>query len=109
MRTLSCLLLTLAALTSIHAADEKPAKKKPTVSGKVEFARKPTFADGTVVMIQVQDTSIADRKAVVLGEKVIKNPKAGPIEFEIEYDGDRIKPRGRYSISCRITLDGKLL
>jgi uncharacterized lipoprotein YbaY len=106
MRVLLCLLLMFCVSA---LAEDRPAKEKPKVSGSVEFKDKVKFEEGTKVTIQVQDTSIADKKAEVLGEKVI-NPKKTPIEFEIEYDGSKIKPRGRYTISCRITdKDGKLL
>src|SRR5262249_7669943 len=96
------------ALCAVCAADEKP-KEKPKVSGTVEFAQKPTFPEGTEVKIQVLDVSIADEKADVLGEKIIKDPKNTPIEFEVEYDEEKVKRKGRYPVSCRITHKGKLL
>lgn len=107
MRSLTFLLLL--ALCAVGLADEKKPKEKPKVSGTVEFARKPTLPEGTEVKIQVLDVSIADAKATVLGEKVITDPKATPIDFEVEYDGDKIKDKGRYSVSCRISHKGKLL
>jgi putative lipoprotein len=106
MRLLSGLLLVVVCLPA--SAEDKP-KEKPRVTGAIEFKQKPTFLEGTEVKIQIQDVSIADAKAVVLGEKIIKDPKKTPIAFEVEYDGDKIKQNGRYSITCRITHKGKLL
>lgn len=110
MRTLFCLVLSLLILSPLCADEkDKPAKKKPTITGQVEFAKKPEFEKGTEVKIQVRDTSIADAKAVLIGEQILKDPKGGPIAFEVEYDGDKVKQGRRYSISCRITHKGKLI
>src|SRR5262245_52294232 len=106
-------LALLVALAAAGRADQtdpaKPPPKKPTVTGEVTFKDKPTFAKGTEVTIQVQDVSLAGGKAVVLGKKVIKDPMKTPIPFEVEYDGGKIKPRDRISLSVRITLGKKLL
>lgn len=106
MRASCCLLLI--ALSVAASADEKP-KEKPKVTGKVVFAKRPTFPEGAEVKIQVQDVSIADKAADVLGEKLIKGPKLAPIPFEVEYDASKVRDGGRYSLSCRITHGGKLL
>jgi uncharacterized lipoprotein YbaY len=105
-------LALLAALTvTARAEADDPAKpaKKPTLTGEVTFKDTPTFEEGTEVVIQVQDTSRADAKAVVLGTKTIKDPKKAPIAFEVEYDDSKIKPRDRISLSVRISHKGKLL
>jgi putative lipoprotein len=106
MRLLSGLFLVIVCLPA--SAEDKP-KEKPKVTGTVEFKQKPTLPEGTEVKMQILDVSIADAKAVVLGEKIIKDPDKTPIAFEVEYDGDKIKQKGRYSISCRISHKGKLL
>src|SRR5262245_3264728 len=87
----------------------KPPAKKPTVSGEITFKDMPNFEKGTEVLIQVQDTSRAGAKAVVLGKATLKDPKKTPIAFTVEYDDSSIKPRDRISLSVRISLKGKLL
>ena len=104
--------LALAALLAagLARADKTdPPPKKPTITGEVTFKDKPTFEKGTEVLIQVQDTSKADAKAVVLGKKTITDPKKTPIPFEVEYDDSKIKNTDRISLSVRISLKGKLL
>jgi putative lipoprotein len=109
MRPLALTALLLAP--ALVAADPEPKKadKKPTITGQVEFPGKPAFPKGTVVTIQVQDVSLADAKAVVLGKKAIENPKGSPLPFEVEYDAEAAKKGVRFSLSVRVTAGGKLL
>lgn len=63
-----------------------------------------------VITVQLQDTSLADAPAVVLGEQSPENPGAFPIPFAVTYDPEQIQPQNQYTLSARIeSRDGALL
>ena len=66
--------------------------------------------EGSIVTVQVSDTTRACAPAIPLGKKTIENQKKFPIEFEVEYDDSFLKnPTGfHYTISARIEQNGKL-
>jgi hypothetical protein len=85
----------------------KDDDSKPHISGEVEGPVGELEA-GLVVTIRLQDVSIADAAAKVLGEQVIRDPKAFPISFSVPYDPKQTAPGFRYGIGVRIEKDGQL-
>ena len=61
--------------------------------------------------MQIQDTSLADAPATVIGEQVIKTEgRQVPFDFEVIYDPNEIQDNHSYTMSVRITDGaGKLL
>jgi putative lipoprotein len=60
-----------------------------------------------VVRVQIQDVSIADAVATIIGEQVIVTQGAQvPIPFAVSYPVSAIQEKRRYSIAARIT-DGE--
>jgi putative lipoprotein len=102
-------LLTLGILLIGCRAESTPVKA--TVSGTVTYLQRIALLEDAVVTVRIQDISLADAPAVVLGEQVIKPAgKQVPIPFEVEYNPEDVKPAGRYAISARIEdANGKLL
>ena len=102
--------IALLILVPLARAEDKPKEKakKPTITGTITFVGTPTFAKGTKVKVMVEDTSLADAPAVVIGKLVIDDPKKTPIPFTVEYDGDKVKEGHRYTMRVRIEHDGKL-
>lgn len=80
-----------------------------TVSGNVTNVDNAPIPDGAILTVQIQDTSLQDVAATVIGEQVIENPGQFPIAYEVAYDrGDIASPQ--YTMSARITAaDGTLL
>ena len=58
------------------------------------------------VQVQIQDTSLADAPAEVIGEQIIENPGQVPIPYEVCYDPSVIQENHSYSMSARITDGG---
>jgi len=82
-----------------------------SVSGTITYLQKIALPDDAVITIQIQDTSLADAKATVIGEQVIKTEgKQVPFDFEVTYDSNAIQDNHTYTMSARITDEaGKLL
>lgn len=91
-------------------APDKPMTEGATVSGAVTNGDNALIAEGATATIQIQDTSLADAAATVMGEQVIENPGQFPIAYEAAYDPSEIVDNHTYTMSTRITAaDGSLL
>jgi uncharacterized lipoprotein YbaY len=74
-----------------------------TVSGTVTYLERIALPDDAVVNVQLQDTSLADAPAVVLGEQTIETAgQQVPIPFEISYNPDDIQENGTYTVRATI-------
>jgi len=82
-----------------------------SVSGTITYLQKIALPDDAVITVQIQDTSMADAKATVMGEQVIKTEgKQVPFEFDVTYDSKEIQDNHTYTMSARITDEaGKML
>ena len=80
------------------------------ISGKITCNTTQDIPEGSIVTVQVSDTTRACAPAIPLGKKTIENQKKFPIEFEVEYDDSFLKnPTGfHYTISARIEQNGNL-
>jgi putative lipoprotein len=77
------------------------------VTGDVTYLQRIALPDDAVVTVQLQDVSLMDVAAQVLGEQVIETDgKQVPFPYEVEYDEDEIIENHTYSMSARIT-DGQ--
>jgi heat shock protein HslJ/uncharacterized lipoprotein YbaY len=80
------------------------------VTGTVTYLQRIALPEDAVVQVQIQDTSLADAPAEVIGEQIIENPGQVPIPYEVCYDPGLIQDNHSYSMSARITDgDGNLL
>ena len=73
------------------------------VMGTVGFMQPLEIPSGSTLTVQLQDTSLADAPATVLGETVITDFSEIPIPFTVSYDPMAIDTRLTYSVSARIT------
>jgi putative lipoprotein len=82
-----------------------------SVSGTITYLQRIALPDDALITVQIQDTSLADAPATVMGEQVIQTDgKQVPFEFEVSYDTDAIQDNHSYTMSVRITDGaGKLL
>ena len=63
-----------------------------------------------VVDVSLQDTTLADAPARIVGQTTIATRGAQvPIPFRIDYDPAGIDPSHRYALRATIAVDGKLL
>ena len=77
------------------------------LSGTVTYRERILLPDTAVVRVQLQDVSLADAPALVLGEAVATGASP-PYRYSIAYDPDAVVPGHRYSVSARIS-DGDTL
>ena len=82
------------------------------ISGKITCATKSEIPDGARATIKVIDCGRMDAPAITLGQQIIKNPKAFPIQYSVDFldyflNSDQF--HGRYTVSCSIKSDDKLI
>jgi uncharacterized lipoprotein YbaY len=85
---------------------------EPAVDGTIVLPAGTTLDEGAEWTIEVQDTSLADAPAIVVGQDggTIDDPSATEIEFAAPYDAAAIDERNTYTLSARIVdADGNLL
>jgi putative lipoprotein len=81
-----------------------------TVSGTITYRERIALPNTAVVFVRIEDVSIADVSAKIMGEQIITNPGQVPIPFEVEYDPNQIQENHTYNLRVRIEDDnGNLL
>lgn len=73
------------------------------VMGTVGFMQQIEPGSGWTLTVQLQDTSLQDVAAKVIGETVITDFSVLPVPFSVSYDPTAIDTLNTYSISARIT------
>lgn len=96
--------------TLVEVVDETPSMVAE-LAGTVSYLVPMALPDDAILSVQLQDTSLADAPAVVLGEDVYPTEGAQvPLPFSIVYNLSDIQPNHDYTLSARITDgQGKLL
>lgn len=96
--------------TLVEVVDETPSMVAE-LAGTVNYLVRMALPDDAILSVQLQDTSLADAPAVVLGEDVYPTEGAQvPLPFSIVYNLSDIQSNHRYTLSARITDgQGKLL
>jgi putative lipoprotein len=109
MRKALFLLMNMVATLMVvgcgSAADER------SVTGTVTYLQRIALPDNATVTVQIQDTSLADAAAEVIGEQVIETEgQQVPIPYAVTYDSGVIEENHTYTMSARITDgEGKLI
>ncbi len=90
-----------AAGEEVEAAEESGAAA--SVTGTVTYVQRIALPDDAVVNVQIQDTSLADAPAVVMGEQIIETAgQQVPIPYEVAYNPDEIQDNHTYTVRARI-------
>jgi heat shock protein HslJ len=91
-------------------APEIPSSKGAAVTGMVTNVDNAVIPAGATTSIQIQDTSLADAPAQVIGEQIIKESAQFPIAYQVDYDPSEIIDNHTYTMRVRIeSTDGSLL
>ncbi len=99
---IAVLVLLTLLITSCNAKNE--------VSGTVTYRQRIALPPDAVLTVIIQDVSLADAPALVIGEQVIKEPGQVPIPYAVEYRYRDIEDSHMYSMQARIEdADGNLL
>lgn len=84
--------------------------KADFVNGQVTYVQRIALPDDAEIQVQIQDVSLADAKAQIIGTQLIKtNGRQVPIPYQVFYNPDIIVENHSYSMSARITAGGQLL
>ena len=87
---------------------ERLAVGLAVLEGQVQFSDDVDLPIGAVLIVSLNDISLADAPSVLLAEQLIRNPVGLPIAFRLEYDPDKINQRNTYALKARVDLDGRL-
>ncbi len=80
---------------------------KGEVSGTVTYLVRSALPDDAVLTVQIQDTSLADASATVMGESwYVTGGAQVPLPFAVAYNPEFIQENRAYTLSARIT-DGQ--
>ncbi len=81
------------------------------VTGTVTYLQRSALAPTDVITVQLQDTSLADAPAIIIGEEIITvGAQQVPIDYNVYYDIADIVENHTYTMSARIEdEDGTLL
>ncbi|WP_448144217.1 YbaY family lipoprotein [Pseudomonas silesiensis] len=99
----------LAVATLLGACQLIQPAAEPQLNGEVYYLQRIALPPNATLSVSLQDISLADAPAVVLGEQ--EGPVEGqvPLPFHLSYDPAQVKPGNRYSVSARIEVNGKLM
>jgi uncharacterized lipoprotein YbaY len=86
------------------ASDEPIIVEKAAVTGTVVLPAGSTIPSGSVLSVEIQDTSLADAIAVTIGlhTETLTESTGSAIPFEVTYDPAEIDERNTYTLSVRI-------
>ena len=75
---------------------------KSEVTGTVTYRQRIALLPDAVLTVQIQDVSLADAPARVIGEQVIEEPGQVPIPYKVEYHYRDIEDSHMYAMQARI-------
>ncbi len=79
------------------------------VTGTLAYRERIALPENAEVTVTLEDTSLADAKAVVLDTQTfITEGKQVPFSFSLSYNSADIDPRHTYNVRAQIRVDGKL-
>jgi putative lipoprotein len=80
-----------------------------TVTGTVSYLQRMALPTNAVIQVQLLDVSLADAAAKAVAEESINlGQRQVPVPFSLNFDPAKIDAKHRYSLSAKITVDGKL-
>ena len=101
---------TTTATPGESASAQTDVSFSGTLTGVVLYRQRIALPDNAVIVVKLQDTSKADAAATDIATATIETKGAQvPIPFELTYDPGQIEARMLYTLSVRITVDGRLM
>lgn len=101
----------VAADQPIIIGENTPLPEGNAVTGSVTYKQRIALPDDAMLSVQLQDSSLADAPAIILGE--VSYATAGkqvPLPFAISYDPADIQENHTYSLAARIVdAEGNLM
>jgi putative lipoprotein len=79
-----------------------------TISGTATYPDRSALPPEATLEVTVEDVSLADAPATVIG-RIVRMPAGQvPIRFEVPYDATAVQPNHRYAVRARVTVNGQL-
>ena len=78
------------------------------LTGSAYYRERIALPPNAVFEATIEDVSLMDVASVVIGSVSVEPAGQPPFVFAIEYNADDIKPRHRYNVRGKITVDGQL-
>jgi putative lipoprotein len=80
-----------------------PSSSGPSVTGAVTFDGQANVPPESVLVVRIEDVSLADAPAAVIGDQIIPTEgKQFPFPYEVAYDKNQIQENHRYSMSANM-------
>ncbi len=95
-------LVGLGVSVSVMAQDS-------AITGTATYRERIAMPPNAVFEATLEDVSLADAPAEIMGRVQIDSPGNPPIQFEIPYDAARIESNRSYSVRGRVTVDDRLM
>lgn len=94
-----------AGLMAACASQQSTAQ----LSGEVTYRMRMALPPNAQVEVKISDVSLQDVAAKAIAQETIKTDgKQVPIPFTLSYDPTQLQAGHTYSVSAKITVDGKL-
>lgn len=75
----------------------------PSISGAVTLGGQADVPPQSVLVVRIEDVSVADAPAVVIGDQIIPTEgKQFPFPYEVAYDVNKIQDNHRYNMSANM-------
>lgn len=97
-----------AALAAALAAPAAALAQDGTIAGTATYRERIALPPGAVLEVELRDISRADAPAPLVAGTRIETTGQVPIPFTLRFDPARIDPRGRYSVSARLSVGGQV-
>ncbi len=80
-----------------------------SVTGTVSYLQRIALPPSAVIQVRLQDISLADAPAKIIAEQTINlGQRQVPVPFTLNFDPGKIDAKHSYSVSAKITVDGKV-
>ena len=112
VRTVRALALSLATLPLAACATLMPPSEEPvSVTGAITYRERMALPPTAQVEIRLDDVSLMDAPSKTIAQQSFTaDGRQVPFAFSLTVDQRKLDPRGRYSVSARITdTSGKLM
>jgi putative lipoprotein len=111
VRIARALALSLATLPLAACATLGPSEQAVSVTGSIAYRERIALPPTAQVEIQLADVSLMDAPSRTIAQQnFTADGRQVPFAFSLTVDQKKLDPRGRYSVSARITdASGKLM
>lgn len=94
-------LLVLCGVVFLSGCSDTPTKT--AITGLIDHPHQMSLADGTVVIVRIEDTTRAGAPGKKIAEEIIKTPgETIPMPFAVVYDPRKINENHKYSVTVKI-------